>query len=429
MRKLRIAMAQINPTVGDLKGNAARIIHWAGEAAGLKCDLVLFPELALTGYPPEDLLLKPRFINDNLAAMKELGKKIRGVTAVVGFVDRKGRDIYNAAAIVHNGRIADVYHKMFLPNYGVFDEKRYFRAGETALNFVLNGVRIGLEICEDIWRPEGPARAQSGAGAEALVNINASPYHMGKAWTREEMLISRARENKVFVAYNNTVGGQDELVFDGQGMIIGPTGGIIARGTAFEEELITADLEFRDPARKERKRKGVREAVLKGVRTGKKPRLPARAEEQLDAEEEVLRGLVMGTRDYVHKNGFRHVLIGLSGGIDSSLVAAIASRALGGRNITGVLMPSDYTSRESGEDARRLAKNLGIEVMTVPITRAFKSYLRTLNKPFRGTRPDTTEENMQARIRGNILMALSNKFGWLVLTTGNKSEMSVGYAT
>lgn len=434
-------MAQINPVVGDIQGNARRVLSWSEKAKKLGADLVLFPELSITGYPPEDLLLKPRFIDDNLKALDSLAKKIKGITAVVGFVDRKV-DIYNAAAIVHNGKVAEVYHKMYLPNYGVFDEQRYFQAGTEALNFVLNGITIGLEICEDIWYPEGPARVQALAGAELIVNINASPYHMGKARIREEMLVTRARDNDVVIAYNNTVGGQDELVFDGRSLVIDEKGSILAHGKAFEEDLIVTDLDMdsiymtrlHDPRRREVKRSaaidGLRQITLKpGRKAEKKSPLPRRKDLALERDEEVLKALVLGTRDYVKKNGFSHVVVGLSGGIDSSLVAAIASLALGSENMTGVFMPSRYSSVESREDAEGLADSLGIDFMTIPIENTFQSYLETMKKPFKGALPDTTEENLQARIRGNILMALSNKFGWLVLTTGNKSEMSVGYAT
>ncbi|MBI5826359.1 MAG: NAD+ synthase, partial [Deltaproteobacteria bacterium] len=441
MRTLRIAMAQMNPTVGAIRENAKKILAFSGEARGLGADLVIFPELAVTGYPPEDLLLKPNFIDDNIKCLKELSGKIRGITAVVGFVDRKA-DIHNAAAIIHGSKVADVYHKMYLPNYGVFDEQRYFRAGTVALNFVLNGVTIGLEICEDIWYPEGPARIQSLAGAEVIVNINASPYHAGKALTREEMLATRALDNGVIIAYNNTVGGQDELVFDGQGMIIDENGKVAARGKAFEEDLIVADIDvdaiaaarLHDPRRRELHLKtrveGLREITLEGGRARrKKSPLPKRDIAPLEHRDEVLNALVLGTRDYVEKNGFRHVIIGLSGGIDSCLVAAIAALALGAKNVTGVSMPSRYTSIESVEDAGELAGNLGTGLLTIPINDAFESYLETLKDAFKGREEDATEENLQARIRGNILMALSNKFGSLVLTTGNKSEMSVGYAT
>ncbi len=435
-------MAQINPTVGDLKGNSRKISEYAKRAAASGCDLVIFPELALTGYPPEDLLLKPRFIEDNLNAMAGLARSIKGITAVIGFVDSKD-DIYNAAAICHKGKIVDVYHKMYLPNYGVFDERRYFKAGTTALNFTLKGIKIGVGICEDIWYPEGPARVQALSGARLIVNINASPYHTGKALIREEMLVTRALDNGVSIAYNNTVGGQDELVFDGQGLIVDSEGTIRARGKAFEEDLVIADLEFSSPcsARLHDPRRrasaiggstgGLREIILDDLPSRKKPsgKPPARLEERGKDTDEVLDALILGTRDYVRKNGFSHVVIGLSGGIDSALVAAVASLALGPDNITGVFMPSEYSSKESLEDACGLAENLGIELLTIPINEAFSTYKKMLRPAFSGRQPDSTEENLQARIRGNLLMALSNKFGWLVLTTGNKSEMSVGYAT
>ncbi|MBI5598967.1 MAG: NAD+ synthase, partial [Deltaproteobacteria bacterium] len=442
-------MAQINPTVGALERNAGKILGFAEKAAGAHCDLVVFPELAVTGYPPEDLLLKPSFIGDNIKTLQKLSRKIRGITAIVGFVDKK-EDIYNAAAVIHKGGVVAVYHKMFLPNYGVFDEQRYFQAGKSPLNFTLafpragadNSVTVGVGICEDIWYPEGPARVQALMGAHVIVNINASPYHCGKALQREEMLTTRAMDNEVIIAYNNMVGGQDELVFDGQGMIINEEGAIIARGRAFSEDLIIADLDIEAVSRKRlhdtRRRKerpdagegGLREITLHAGRNKKKrpvprrPSVPARS-----AAEEVLSALVLGTKDYVRKNGFRHCVMGLSGGVDSSLVAAIAAESLGAENMTGVFMPSVYSSRESRIDAQALAKNLGMEFLTIPIDPLFDGYLKTFKGPFAGRRPDVTEENIQARIRGNILMALSNKFGWLVLTTGNKSELSVGYAT
>jgi len=440
MRTIRIAMAQINPTVGALSANAKLILAFARKAKSLGAALVIFPELAVTGYPPEDLLLKPRFISDNISTLKEIAKKISGITAVVGFVDRK-TFIYNAAAVIHNGRVAAVYHKMYLPNYGVFDEQRYFQAGREPLNFVLDGVTIGLNICEDIWYPDGPAKAQSLAGAELIVNINASPYNTGKALVREEMLVTRAVDNGCVIAYNNTVGGQDELVFDGRGLIIDAAGAVVARARAFEQDLVVHDIDLgtatgareRDTRRREALAgptpAGVRAITLKGATPKKRPRLPKRTLDPLDFTDEILKALVLGTSDYVKKNGFSHAVIGLSGGIDSALVAAVAVLALGADKITGVFMPSRYSSKASREDAEALAKNLGIKLMTVPIESTFKDYLKVMKKPFAGKKTDVTEENLQARIRGNILMALSNKFGWLVLTTGNKSEMSVGYAT
>ncbi|MEE8185674.1 MAG: NAD+ synthase, partial [Thermodesulfobacteriota bacterium] len=440
MNTLRLAMAQINPTVGDLKGNSRKIIRFTEKAKRMDCDLVVFPELAITGYPPEDLLLKPQFVDDNIKFLKGIAKKITGITAIIGFVDRR-EDIFNAAAVVHNRKIAAVYHKMFLPNYGVFDEERYFLAGKTPINIVLNGITIGIGICEDIWYPEGPARLQALAGAQIIININASPYHMGKAHLREEMLATRATDNCVIIAYNNIVGGQDELVFDGQGMAFNEKGEIIARGKAFKEELIITDLDteavFRTMVRDPRKRKNrtlFKEKIKKVTLSAKLRRrrrrpLATSVADLLKPLEEVHRALILGTKDYVKKNGFRHAVIGLSGGIDSALVTSIAVDALGSKNVTGVFMPSLYTSNSSREDAISLARNLNLELITLPIDEPMDAYLKLLKATFKGYKRDVTEENIQARIRGNILMAISNKFGWLVLTTGNKSEMSVGYAT
>ncbi len=434
MRTLRIAMAQINPTVGDLAGNRDRIIDSIGRARKAGADIVAFPELAVTGYPPEDLLLKPQFVKDNLKALKEIQRATTGITAVVGFVDRKDL-LYNAAAIMHNGKLAYVYHKILLPNYGVFDEYRYFRPGNRYPLLTLRGVTLGVNICEDIWFSEGPTRSQALAGAEVIININASPYHKGKGRERLKMLASRARENNVIVSYTNAVGGQDELVFDGQSMVIDGKGKLLASGSQFAEELLITDV--RVPDRKPASRgagsqhfESIDRIVL-SERPGpkKEPLTGRRTIPSLPVCKEVYQALVLGTRDYVRKTGFRSAVIGLSGGIDSSLVAAIAVTALGKENVVGVFMPSQYSSNESREDALGLAKNLGIKFLEIPILQAFDAYLNTLRCEFSRTKQDVTEENLQARIRGNILMALSNKFGWLVLTTGNKSEMSVGYAT
>jgi NAD+ synthase (glutamine-hydrolysing) len=444
MRTLRIALAQINSTVGDLSSNSRKICDYIAEAKRHEADLVAFPELALTGYPPEDLLLKPKFIQDNLSALKKVIKQTKGMTVVVGFVDSQD-DIYNAAAVIHDGRLAGVYHKIFLPNYGVFDEDRYFQAGTQYPVFVLNGVTIGVNICEDIWYPDGPAIVQTlGGGAEVIVNISASPYHAGKWMTREKMLATRARDNAVIVAYSNLVGGQDELIFDGMSMILDQEGEILARGKEFEEELLLADLNvdavFRarlhDPRRRKEKlafdpdHNRITKTILSDKpRPKRRKSIKRQSEGVLPLLEEIYRALVLGVKDYVKKNGFSKVLIGLSGGIDSALTAVIAVDALGAENVTGVFMPSMYSSKESQEDAALLAKNLGIHLVTIPITDLFKSYLHELASEFKGRPPDTTEENLQARIRGNLLMALSNKYHWLVLTTGNKSEYSVGYAT
>jgi NAD+ synthase (glutamine-hydrolysing) len=442
MRSLRIALAQINPTVGDLEGNVAKINRYIRTAKKSQAQVVAFPELAVTGYPSEDLLLKSQFVDDNLSALNKIRKNVQDITAIVGFVDRDD-DIYNAAAIIHNKKIIDIYHKRHLPNYGVFDEYRYFRTGSRSPVYRIGETWIGVNICEDIWYPEGPARTQSQAGAEVIININASPYHIGKGRTREQMLSTRASENLVFIAYLNTVGGQDELVFDGQSLVLDQNGTVLARGRQFEEDLIVIDLDLAGLSRKRLPAPHGKQKVMKpgkgtfekiiipvGKKSGMKRaiRLPEISVE-LDPPEEVYRALQLGTSDYVSKNGFQGVVIGLSGGIDSALVATIAADALGKSNVTCLFMPSPYTSKESREDAFALAKNLGIKLMEVPIDRIFRSYLSTLKRVFADLPPDVTEENLQARIRGNLLMAFSNKFGWLVLTTGNKSEMSVGYAT
>ncbi len=441
MRTLRLALAQINPTVGDLDGNKKKIEAYIKEARAKAADIIAFPELCITGYPPEDLLLKPQFIKDNLAALNALKKATKGITAIIGFVDQKD-DIYNAAAILHDGEIVDVYHKMYLPNYGVFDEYRYFQVGRMYPVYSIKGITFGVNICEDIWYPEGPTMIQALAGAELIININASPYHIGKGAFREKMLSTRASDSNVIVAYVNTVGGQDELVFDGHSLIIDQRGTVLSRGRQFEEDIPIMDLNidavFRgrlhDP-RVRQKKLAITEDMVKRIEIPyevmpqKKPRLKEKQNELFGETEEIYNALVLGTRDYVIKNGFKGVLIGLSGGIDSCLVAAIAVDAIGKKNVRGIFMPSQYTSRESREDALALAKNLDIKMTDIPIDGIFSSYLNTLSREFNGRQKDTTEENLQARIRGNILMAFSNKFGWLVLTTGNKSEMSVGYAT
>lgn len=443
MRTLRIALAQINVTVGDLERNVKKITATIEEARSAEADLVVFPELAITGYPPEDLLLKPQFIEDNLQAMRKGVKASRGLTAVFGFVDKDG-DIYNAAAVAHDGELAGVYHKQYLPNYGVFDERRYFQRGSEFPVFVLNGVPVAVNICEDIWYPEGPAYLQClSGGAEIVVNINASPYHIGKERLRETMLAARAADNAAIIAYVNLVGSQDELVFDGASLIFSERGELIARGRQFEEQLILADLNvdsvFRarlhDPRRRNEKLTAepaqVSSVVLSRKLEEGKKRKPVQASisPRLEPLPEVYKALVLGVADYVRKNGFSKVIVGLSGGIDSALTATIAVDALGRSNVVGIFMPSRFTAKASQEDVETLAKNLGIKKITLPIEELRTAYRSTLAEPFKGLSPDITEENIQSRIRGNLLMALSNKQGWLVLTTGNKSEMSVGYTT
>ena len=456
MRPFRMAMVQMNPTVGDLDGNVRRIIGWLREAKKATPDLVAFPELAITGYPPEDLLLKPQFVADNRRALNEVIRACRDCVAVVGYVGqgpltglRQGaaavlpagrHELYNAAAVIADRKLAMTYAKWYLPNYGVFDESRYFNPGCRLPLVTVKGTVVGVNICEDIWLPEGPTRGQANAGAEVIVNINASPFHVGKSRSREEMLATRARDNRVILTYTNTAGGQDELIFDGHSVVMDYTGEVIARAKGFEEDLLVVDLNVEAVARARaaegRKagvsRKGaspIDRIVLKGGPTTRRARLVPSTEMLADPLDEVYRALTLGVHDYVTKNGFKQVVVGLSGGIDSALTAVIAVDALGADNVLGVFMPSPYTSRESRKDTQELARRLGIELKTLPITPPFKSYLQTLKLAFAGTNVDTTEENLQARIRGNLLMALSNKFGHLVLTTGNKSEMSVGYAT
>jgi NAD+ synthase (glutamine-hydrolysing) len=460
MTILRMALAQINPIVGDLTGNEHKIVSFISRARELGADVVALPELSVPGYPPEDLLLKPSFVQANLDTLQRIAGAATGITAVVGFVDRDD-DIHNAAAVLHGGQVAAVYHKIYLPNYSVFDEDRTFRAGECPLVFTLGEVSIGINICEDIWYPAGPIQAQVLAGAQLVINISASPYHAGKCAARERMLATRAADNIVYLAFCNLVGGQDELVFDGGSVIVNERGETIARGAQFVEDMVVADLDlsavFRqrlhDPRHRKERVLQDADSVVRVALAGHVPksqqdtgdpmaggmyadrlpggvtRMDVRIVPLLSRRAEVYQALVLGTGDYVRKNGFRQAVIGLSGGIDSALTAAIAADALGVENVTGVFMPSRYSSVESREDATRLAENLDIRFMTVPIDDTFQSYLDMLAVPFAGQEADVTEENLQARIRGNILMALSNKFGWLVLTTGNKSEMSVGYAT
>jgi len=445
MKTVRIVLCQINPTVGDLDGNVRKITGFIERAGEYYPDIIAFPELAVTGYPPEDLVLKPQFIKDTHAALKEIQANTGDAVVITGFVDRSD-DIYNAAAVLYNGQLIDVYHKMRLPNYSVFDEFRYFKAGNRHTVYEMEDFLFGVNICEDIWYADGPSTVQALAGAEFIININASPYNVGKAEFRKKMLATRAYDNSVIIAYLNTVGGQDELVFDGESFIVDQNGEIIAEGKQFEEDVIIADLDldavFIKRLHGPRRRQQVFDLPLQvtdkitisrksGSLEDRKllPRFRAYELPVPSMEEEVYNALVLGTRDYVHKNGFVNVCIGLSGGIDSAIVAAISADAVGASNVTGVFMPSPFTSQESREDTQELVRNLGIKLITIPISSIFEAYGETLAQFFEKIPADITEENLQARIRGNLLMALSNKFGWLVLTTGNKSEMSVGYAT
>ena len=442
MSRLRLGLAQINTTVGDLDGNAAKVLEYVDRARELGVDLLSFPEMTITGYPPEDLLLRPQFIGDNLAVLQGVVKGCQGISAVVGFVDRD-HDIHNAAAIIHDGRLVDVYHKQFLPNYGVFDENRYFQAGTRCPVYVMAGIGVGVSICEDIWYPDDPMRAQAHAGAQVIININGSPYHKGKRRFRQQMLATRASDYAVFICYTNQVGGQDELVFDGASMVVSPLGEVLAQAAAFEEELLICDLDveetfqarLHEPRRRKERLASTASTSVAQVPVSdeplaeEKPPVERRRAPSMGDDAEVYGALVLGTRDYLLKNGFQKAVVGLSGGIDSSLVAVIAVDALGSENVVGVAMPSRFSSEGSIRDARELADSLGIQLMTIPIEEAFSTFLDLLSEPFAGTEFGVAEENIQSRIRGLIIMALSNKFSWLVLATGNKSEMATGYAT
>ncbi len=447
---LRVALAQLNVTVGDLQGNTRKILEALRQAHAAGAHVVCTPELALTGYPPEDLLLKPSFVADNLARLQELidaSRSMPELTAVIGFVDRD-QDIYNAAAIINNGQLVGTYHKHYLPNYGVFDENRYFEAGQKAPIFLINGVHVGVNICEDVWYPSGPLLMQALAGAEVILNINGSPYFAGKGDFREAMLATRASDNGVIVVYLNMIGGQDELVFDGGSMVFNEQGKQIARAKQFAEDMLIVDLDtpsvFRsrlhDPRRRQDRLPFARDNVpLINIDAAPYPEemtrayttlgAPQRIEPKMTPLAEIYAALVLGTRDYIHKAGFKKALIGLSGGIDSSLTAAIAVDALGAENVLGISMPSGYSSTGSKTDAQELAENLGIQFMTIPIEETFRASLKMMRPALGEDDPGLAAENLQARIRGNILMTISNKLGPIVLTTGNKSEMATGYST
>jgi len=438
---VRLALCQLNATVGDIYGNAERIGEGMRAAAEQGAELVLFPELALTGYPPEDLLLKEHFLADAAAALAGLATQAREIVAVVGFPER-AEDVFNSAAVLADGAVHAVYRKVYLPNYGVFDEQRYFQAGPAGAVIDVGSERIGLTVCEDMWEPGPPASDEAHAGATLILNISASPYHAGKGAQRERMFAQRARDNVACVAFCALVGGQDELVFDGHSCVIDHNGVTVARAAQFREQLLVCDIDLqaaaaarlRDPSQRPAARRSQQSALVL-------PALPAPTSETdttaagelaellAPEEAEVYAALALGLRDYVHKNGFQHVVFGLSGGIDSALVACLAADALGPRCVNTAIMPSPYSSSATQDDARALAAALGTHVHEFQIAPVMGSYETALQAEFAGREQDLTEENLQARIRGNLLMALSNKFGWLVLATGNKSEMSVGYTT
>ena len=457
MTPIRIALAQINPTVGDLRANADLILDFARQAKERQADVAAFPELALLGYPPEDLLFKRQFLADSRALLEEVAQAADGLTLIVGAAeftdgepfhpgaspypdDAQGR-VYNAATMLHNRRVAAFHRKTMLPNYGVFDEARYFAPGDECPVYEINGALVGVNVCEDIWRDPGPAAVQRLAGAQVVVNINASPYHRGRGEERRAMLAQRARDHRCFIAYVNMTGGQDELVFDGQSAAFDPDGQLIARAPQFEEALLVFDVDPEAAGEPDadalRAKPGFdalgppRRVFLSAAPPDAPPREPAppAVAPELDPLAEVHRALVTGTRDYVRKSGFSGAVVGLSGGVDSALTLAIAAEALGPGNVTAYFMPSHYTSGQSGDDARSLAANLGVRLAVIPIRPVYDAYLDALAGEFAGAAPGVAEENLQARARGNLLMAASNKFGWIVLTTGNKSEMATGYAT
>jgi NAD+ synthase (glutamine-hydrolysing) len=437
---MRLALAQINTTVGDLDGNRERILARLAEAKEAGADIVLFPELAVTGYPPEDLLLRPSFVDAAEESLGQIARETRGIVAFVG-TPHLDRDLYNVCAVCAAGEVKALYRKRFLPNYGVFDEHRYFAPGRDLFLVEHGDVLLGPTVCEDIWQPGPPATDLALAGAQLIVNISASPFHVGKEREREQMLQTRARDNVCYVAFVNAVGAQDELVFDGHSVVLDDEGEVLARAPGFEEALLVLDVEpqeavgrrLRDVRR--RSLESEREAVpdMPVVHAGSpRPvaeRISGTVAPLLDDLEQMRLALELGLRDYVDKNGFREVVVSVSGGIDSALTAAIACEALGPARVHCVSMPSKFSSAGTRGDARLLAERLGADFLELPIEPLAESFLETLAEPFRGREPDLTEENLQARIRAVLLMALSNKFGWLVVAAGNKSELSVGYAT
>ena len=437
---MRLALAQINTVVGDLDGNADKIRRRLAEAKDRKADLVVFPELAVTGYPPEDLLLRPSFVQAAQAKAAELAREARGIVALIG-VPWFERDLYNACAVCAAGEIKTIYRKRFLPNYGVFDEDRYFAPGSDLVLLEHGGTLFAPTICEDMWQPGPPATELALAGAQLLVNLSASPFHVLRDREREEMFATRARDNSCFVAFCNAVGGQDELIFDGNSLLLDEEGHVLARGPGFEEALLIADIEpadavgrrLRDVRRRAlaRDRGEIPEVPVVHVGSSRGPRAPVEpvVAPRLDELEQMRLALELGLCDYVNKNGFGEVVVGVSGGIDSALTAALAVEALGPERVHCVSMPSRYSSPETRADARALAENLGVDFRELPIDEIYDAHERALHESFAGRETDLTEENLQARIRGVLLMALSNKFGWLLVATGNKSELSVGYAT
>ena len=438
MSNIRVASAQINTTVGDIQGNSRLIVDAVAKARSIGVDIVAFPELAITGYPPEDLLLSSKFVRTNRDALDEIAEHCQSITAIIGIVDFQQdsdgniTDIFNAAAIVVNRKVVAIYHKNRLPNYGVFDELRYFTPGDSAHVIDINGVPVGVNICEDIWVDPGPGDAQCIAGAKLILTLNSSPYEAGKLKTRIDLVTGLAKRHGVHVVYTNQVGGQDELVFDGSSIFAGPKGETIAVAPRFQEAVTAVDIEIsddtEDPEIPSANNDGLKLTAPRFV-PASKPEIPKPDKHLSDGIAEVYAALTLGTRDYIHKTGFQKVAVALSGGIDSSIVACIAADAIGNRNIVGVAMPSRYSSEGSISDAQQLADRLDIPLWRIPIEPAHAAFEQMLDQTFQDTDPNTAEENVQSRIRGNVMMTIANKFGWLVLSTGNKSEMATGYAT
>ncbi len=441
---LRVAAAQINTTVGDIDGNARLIEKWIGLAEEQSADLVAFPELTITGYPPEDLVLYKNFIDANKAALNRIASDVGNIVAVVGFVDSddEGTKLFNAAAVIHNRKIVAIYRKIHLPNYGVFDERRYFTPGNECPVISIRGIKVGINICEDIWEQVGPSEVQCAAGAQILININSSPYESGKQGHRVDVVTDLSRRNRVYTLYTNQVGGQDELVFDGGSMIAGPHGELLGTAARFEESLLVADIDAGslDELRLQHQSTAILQTELDQIGPSTFIEIPATAPKNhpklqelsirsLDRLDAVYRALVLGTRDYLRKTGFQKVAIAVSGGIDSAIVTAIAADAIGAENVVGVALPSRYSSEGSITDAEDLCSRLGVELWKIPIEPGHSAFEEMLSETFEGTDPGLSEENTQARVRGNLMMSIANKFGWLVLTTGNKSEMATGYAT
>ena len=432
MTKLRIALAQTNPTVGDLAGNAARIAELAGQAQRAGAELVVFGELAVCGYPPEDLLLKKHFLADTRRTVEKLARQCADIPLIVGFAEIADHGCCNSAAVLANGKIAGVYRKMHLPNYSVFDERRYFQTGDNPAILQINDQQLAVTICEDIWADENSVELFGRSGSvQGLVNLSASPFHAGKMSARQELLAKRARQLGGPVCYTNLVGGQDELVFDGGSMIVDAAGKVVAAGRRFAEDLLVADVSLPEPSAGANGLPSTKldRIIVRSQPPADRPSIPARPAAKMDNLQEIHDALVLGTRDYVRKNGFEKVILGLSGGIDSALVAAIAVEALGAEHVVAVTMPSQYSSEDTRSDASKVAQNLGIRLITVGLQEVFDKYLQVLADAYGSGPAGLENENLQARIRGNILMALSNRFGWLVLATGNKSETAVGYCT